>query len=74
MTGFTPLAKMIILMGVILVFVGLFLLFVDKIPFLGKLPGDIYVRRKHFTFYFPIVTCIILSILLSLILRVILRR
>ena len=74
MTGFTPIAKMIILMGVILVFLGLFLLFVDKIPFLGKLPGDIYIRRIHFTFYFPIVTCIILSILLSLILRVILRR
>lgn len=72
--GFTPIARMIILIGVILVLLGLFLLFVDRIPFIGRLPGDIYIRRKNFTFYFPIVTCIILSILLSLILRAVLRR
>jgi hypothetical protein len=39
----------------------------DKIPWIGKLPGDIIIRKEKFTFYFPIVTCIILSILLTMI-------
>jgi hypothetical protein len=44
-----------------------FFLFGDKIPFFGKLPGDIIIRKKNFTFYFPIVTSILLSLLISLI-------
>lgn len=45
---------------------GLFMLG-SKIPFLGRLPGDIAVQKKNFSFYFPITTCIILSIILSFI-------
>jgi hypothetical protein len=41
-----------------------------KIPILGKLPGDIYIKRENFSFYFPITTCILLSFLLSLILMI----
>jgi hypothetical protein len=37
------------------------------VPFLGRLPGDLYLRRGHFTFYFPVVTCILISIVASLI-------
>jgi len=62
------LGKMLIIFGVILVLAGVVLLLAPKIPWLGKLPGDITYRGKGFTFYFPLGTCILLSILLSLIL------
>ncbi|RMG59250.1 MAG: DUF2905 domain-containing protein [Deltaproteobacteria bacterium] len=64
---FNWLGKTLLIFGLILAACGLFLMFLPKIPFVGKLPGDIYVRRGNFTFYFPLTTCIILSILLSLI-------
>ncbi len=41
--------------------------FLDKIPYLGKLPGDILIQKKNFTFYFPLATSILISIILSLI-------
>jgi hypothetical protein len=63
-------AKILILFGVLMILVGVGLLFLGKIPFLGKLPGDIHVQKKNFELYFPIVTCIIASILLSLLLSV----
>ncbi len=62
-----PLGKILIVVGLFIVVVGIFLLFGDKIPFLGKLPGDIIIKKKNFTLYFPIVTSIILSIIISLI-------
>lgn len=62
------LAKLLIISGIILVVVGIILLGLDKFSLpLGKLPGDIVIKRGNFTFYFPVVTCLILSILLSLI-------
>ena len=66
MIGFGPLGKMLILLGVFVILVGLFLLLGEKIPWIGRLPGDIIIRRKNFTFYFPIVTSIIISIILTL--------
>jgi len=60
-------ARMLIVLGVILVVVGLALLLVPKIPGLGKLPGDIVIKRENFSFYFPLGTCIVLSVLLSLV-------
>jgi len=59
--------KTLIIFGVILIGAGLLLTFFNKIPFLDKLPGDILIQRKNFTFYFPIATSILLSIILSLI-------
>ena len=59
--------KTLIIFGVILIGVGILLTFFDKIPFLGKLPGDIYIQKKNFSFYFPITTSILISIILSLI-------
>ncbi|MBI4759558.1 MAG: DUF2905 domain-containing protein, partial [Chloroflexi bacterium] len=53
--------------------IGLFLVLWPRIPFLGRLPGDILVQRGNFTFYFPLVTCILLSILLALVLNVVFR-
>ena len=68
MPEFQQLGKILIFTGVLILIIGIFLFFWDKIPFIGKLPGDIYIKRKNFTFYFPIVTSIILSIIISLIL------
>ncbi|MEN6620418.1 MAG: DUF2905 domain-containing protein [Smithella sp.] len=65
MTG--PLGRVLIMMGIILIIVGLAFLFADKIPFLGKLPGDIYIKRERFTVYFPIATSLIISIILTII-------
>ncbi len=63
----SDLARTLIIFGVILVVVGLALLLVPKIPGLGKLPGDIVIKRENFTFYFPLGTCILISVILSLI-------
>jgi len=63
---FGGLGKMLILLGVFIILVGLLLIIGDKIPYIGRLPGDIIIRRERFTFYFPIVTCILISIILTL--------
>ena len=68
------LGKFLIFTGVILVLIGLFLTFTPKIPYLGRLPGDIIIKKENFTFYFPIVTCIIISILLTILLNLFFRR
>ncbi|HPU43890.1 MAG TPA: DUF2905 domain-containing protein [Dictyoglomaceae bacterium] len=65
--------KWLILFGIILIILGLIFLFIEKIPFLGKLPGDIKIERKNFVFYFPLTTSIILSLVLTIILNIILR-
>ena len=66
----TELAKTLIVWGLSSV-VGLVLLGIQKLPFSGKLPGDIVVKRENFTFYFPLATSVILSIIVSLILYLI---
>ncbi|MCX5891926.1 MAG: DUF2905 domain-containing protein [Deltaproteobacteria bacterium] len=63
----SDLARVLIVLGVLLVVVGLALLLVPKIPGLGKLPGDIVIKRENFSFYFPLGTCILISVILSLI-------
>jgi len=59
--------KMLIFFGCLMAALGVLLLFSDKIPWLGRLPGDISIKRENFSFYFPLTTCILLSLLLSLI-------
>ena len=63
----TGLGKSLIIFGLIIAAIGALLTLSGRIPWLGKLPGDIYVKRDSFTFYFPLATCLILSALLSLI-------
>lgn len=58
--------KMLILFGFIMIGLGLLFLVGWKIPGFGRLPGDIVVRRGNFTFYFPLMTSVLLSILLTL--------
>ncbi len=67
----SEIAKALIIIGAALVVIGLVILGIQKLPFMGKLPGDIIIKREHFTFYFPLATGIIISILISLILYLI---
>jgi hypothetical protein len=60
------LGKTLIIFGICLVVIGFILFLGDKIPWVGRLPGDIYIKRDKFTFYFPLMTSIIISILLTL--------
>jgi uncharacterized membrane protein len=64
----SDLGRFLIFIGVILVAVGAVLLLAPKIPWLGRLPGDISFKRGNFSFYFPLATCILISIILTLIL------
>jgi len=72
--GMDSLGKMLILFGVILALLGGLLLLAGKIPFLGRLPGDIVIRREHWSFYFPLTTSIVISILLTLLFLFFSRR
>ncbi|RLE14133.1 DUF2905 domain-containing protein [Candidatus Aerophobetes bacterium] len=70
----SSMGKLLIIMGIFLVVVGVAFIWGPKIPFLGKLPGDIYVRKGNFVFYFPVVTCILISLILTLIRTLIFGR
>lgn len=63
-------AKLLIGMGFLLVIAGTIIFFLSKIPGFGRLPGDIFINKGNFTFYFPLATSIILSILLTLLLNI----
>ncbi|MCA9403793.1 MAG: DUF2905 domain-containing protein [Candidatus Omnitrophica bacterium] len=67
-------ARILIITGAILILLGGLLTFLPKIPWLGRLPGDILVKRENMTFYFPLATCILLSLLINLILYLINNR
>lgn len=62
------LGKLLIFAGIILIFMGLIFNLAGKINWLGKLPGDFYIQKKNFTFFFPLATSILISIILSVIL------
>jgi len=64
-------AVILILIGLLLAAVGLAWLLLPNIPWLGRLPGDIRWEGEHGDFYFPIVTCLLLSLLLSVVLWVV---
>ena len=66
--------KVLIFAGIVLILVGMLVTFSGKIPWLGKLPGDIYIQKKGLSLYFPITTSIIISVLLSLVLMLIRKR
>lgn len=60
--------KTLIIIGVVFILAGGLALVLGRIPGVGRLPGDILIKKENFTFYFPITTSIIISLLLSLIL------
>ena len=71
MKGWYPMpgfGRNLIIIGLVIAAIGLAFSFTDRIPWLGRLPGDISIKREHFSFYFPLATSILLSLVLSLIL------
>ena len=64
------LGRIIIIFGIVLIVLGAALWLFGKLPFIGKLPGDILVQKPNFTFYAPITTAIIISIVLSILLTI----
>jgi len=63
-----PAGKLLIMAGLLITFIGLAITFGPKIPWLGKLPGDIYIKRENASFYFPVTSCLLVSAFISLIL------
>lgn len=70
----SPIGKMLVLLGLVLVVTGLCLPFLGRIPGLGRLPGDILVKKGSWMFYAPLATCLLVSILLSILLSLFWRR
>ncbi|MDE1889248.1 MAG: DUF2905 domain-containing protein [Planctomycetota bacterium] len=66
--------KILICIGIIMIVVGGLFMLGGKIPFVGRLPGDIAIQKKNFSFYFPITTSIVISIILSLIMWLLSRK
>lgn len=64
----SDIGRMLIIGGILLIGVGAAILLLGKVPGLGKLPGDILIRKEHFSFYFPLTTCLLISAIISLIL------
>jgi len=65
MFGLAGFGKMLILLGIFIIAIGFLLWMGDKIPWVGKLPGDIIIKKEKFSFYFPLTTCILISIILT---------
>jgi len=68
------LGRMLIVLGAVFLLLGGLLVLGGKLPFLGRLPGDIVVRRGNWSFYFPLATSIVVSVLLTLLLWLFGRR
>ncbi len=66
--------KLLIVVGAVIVLAGVVLVAAGRIPWIGRLPGDIYIRRGNWSFYFPLATSILLSIVLTLVFWLIGRR
>ena len=60
--------KLIIILGAVLFLLGVLFQLTGRLPWLGRLPGDIVIRREGFSFYFPLTTSILISVILSLVL------
>ena len=65
---------MLVVVGGVVVLVGLVLMLAPHLPWLGRLPGDVVITRDRFTFYFPIVTCLVVSVVLTLLANLFFRN
>jgi hypothetical protein len=70
----SDIGRLLVIFGIVVVVIGVVMMFADRIPFLGRLPGDIVVRRKNFTLYFPLVTMLIISVVLTILLNLFSRK
>ena len=62
-----PLGKAFIFAGIVFILIGILLFWGGKIPLLGKLPGDIHIKRDNFQLYFPLATCLLLSLIIIIV-------
>ena len=74
MSGVHEIGRMLVVFGLLIALVGVALVLVGRVPWLGRLPGDIHIERGSWTFYFPLATSLVLSAVLSLILWIVGRR
>jgi uncharacterized membrane protein len=68
------LGRMILYIGVVLVLIGGFFILLGKVPWFGRLPGDIVYRREGFTIFIPITTMILVSLILTVLINIVWRR
>ena len=62
--------KILIILGAIIILIGIIVLYANRIPYIGRLPGDIHIKRDNFVFYFPFTTCILISAIIYIILKI----
>ena len=74
MSGVPDIGRMLVVFGLLIALVGVALVLVGRVPWLGRLPGDIHIQRGNWTFYFPLATSLLLSVVLTLILWILGRR
>lgn len=72
--GIGGIGKVLMIIGAVIFAIGGIIMISGKVPFAGRLPGDILIQKKNFTFYFPVATSILISVVLTLILWLIGRR
>ncbi len=68
------LGQTLIIIGLVIVAAGIIVMLAPRVPFLGRLPGDIYYKKDNFVFYFPVATSILISVIASLVLYFLTRR
>ncbi len=68
------LGKLLIVFGLVIVLAGVVVLLAGRLPWVGRLPGDIYIHRGNWTFYFPLATSLLISVVLTLLFWLIGRR
>ena len=68
---FQGLGRALMIFGAFFILAGLLLLVAPKVPWVGRLPGDILIQRDHFTFYFPLTSCLLASLVLGLVMWII---
>ena len=73
MTGLESLGRLLVLMGVFAFLLGILFILAPKAPYLGRLPGDIFLHKGNFTLYFPLVTMVLASVGLTIVLNLVLR-
>jgi len=73
-SGVNDIGRLLVVFGVLIALAGVALLLLGRVPWLGRLPGDIHIERGNWTFYFPLATSLLLSVVLTLILWIIGRR
>ena len=66
--------RALVIVGAVIAVVGIVLMLAGRVPWIGRLPGDIHIQRGNFTFYFPLATSLLLSVVLTLLLYVVGRR